>query len=142
MRTLFAATALAAVLLVPATASGAARLEAPSTAKLNGRVTATATGLKAPNGPGRFTLTLVADDKPARGANCLADLAGPKRARGGRVRFRARIPAKLRCYQGPNSPLGTIDTTAGRYHLVVGIKVDAASWGLGSFVRRKLRVRG
>ena len=141
MLTLLAPAPLAAVLLVPATASGAARLKAPSTAKVNGRVAVTASGLKAPNGPGRFTLTLVADDKPARGANCLVDLAGPKRARNGRVRFSARIPKKLRCYQGPNTPLGTINTTAGAYHLVVGIKVDAASWGLGSFVRRKLRVR-
>ena len=106
-------------------------------ARVGSRVSSSASGLKA----GRYTLTLVLDKAPARGARCLATLDGPKAARDGEVSLAGRIPSKLRCYQGLNTLLGTVPTSAGRYTLVTGVKVAPAGWdGDASYIRRPLRI--
>ena len=126
-----AACATAAALAVPAPAATPVRA-------VGEYVTFTASGLK----PGRYTLTLVADDAPARGARCLARVGKPRRARDGEVRIRGRVPGRLRCIQGANVELGRIDTTPGRYHLVLGVKVAPAAWSTKhSFIRKPLRIR-
>lgn len=114
------------------------RVVAPERARRGRRVEAVASGLER----GRYTLTLVADDAPARGARCLARVGRARRTTGGWVTIRGRIPRKLRCYQGLNSFLGSVRTTPGAYHLVIGVKIAPAGWDAEkTFLRSALRVR-
>ena len=114
------------------------RMDAPRSASVAGRVEVVASGLKR----GRYTLTLVADDQPARNARCLARIGTVQRTRGGWASFEGAIPKELRCYQGAGVFLGPVPTGPGAYHLVVGVKSAPAAWnGSRTFLRRKLRLR-
>jgi len=112
---------------------------APASVRRGASLDVTASGLDA----GRYTLTLVADKVPARGVRCLANVgAARRRAQLGWVRFRGRVPRRLRCYQGAGTSLGAVPAHAGAYHLVVGVKVAPAAWNADrSYLRRQIRVR-
>ncbi|HEX8103341.1 MAG TPA: hypothetical protein VF533_12065 [Solirubrobacteraceae bacterium] len=111
---------------------------APRRTRVGKRITAVGSGLV----PGKYTLTLVSDDAPVRGARCLARIGRRRATRGGWVTLRGRVPRKLRCYQGLNVFLGKVSTLPGAYHLVVGVKIGHAGWdGDHTFIRRRLRVR-
>ena len=113
-------------------------LTAPSSARRGAPLSVTASGLRF----GRYTLTLVADEQPARRARCLADVGTARRTTGGWVTLRGTVPRRLRCYQGANVLLGAVPAAAGAYHLVVGVKVAPDGWSAArSFPRRPVRVR-
>lgn len=113
-------------------------VDAPRKARQGKRVTAIGSGLE----DGRYSLTLVSDEQPVRGARCLARVGGRRVTEGGWVTLSGRIPRKLRCYQGLNSFLGKVPTSRGAYHLVVGVRIAPAGWdGDHTFIRRRLRVR-
>jgi hypothetical protein len=116
----------------------AAKLSAPSKAKVGDTVTAKASGLKA----GRYALTLVADIQPSQGASCVARIGKRQRTSGGRVEISGKIPKRTTCYQGNGSKLGKVKVTPGDYHLVVSVPDGpTGSSGTHSFVRRALKIK-
>jgi len=115
----------------------AATVDGPSRVEVRQTVRVEATGLK----DGRYTLSLVAKQRPARGASCLASIGRRKLVTDGDATFRGRVPSRLRCYQGPDNFLGRIRTTPGSYRFVIGVKTGGAAFdGEKSFVRRSVRV--
>ena len=126
---------------VQPTASSAAKaatpmIHAPASARLGGRVTVTTTGLVR----GRYALTLVSDQQPARHAFCLARLGTAVRA-STHPAFSATIPHRLRCYQGVATFLERVPARPGAYHFVVGVPIaPAASDGDHSLVRAAVRI--
>lgn len=115
-----------------------ADLAVAPTARRGAALTAVASGLRA----GTYRLTLVSDVVPARGVRCLADLGGPVRTRGGWATLRGVVPRRLTCVQGATTVAGRVTAAAGRYHLVVGVKVAPGGWSARfSYLRRAIRVR-
>lgn len=111
-------------------------IHAPAAATLGQTVRITTSGLVR----GRYALSLVADRRPARGAVCLARLAFDRR-RSAAPGFMARIPSRLRCYQGANRFLGRVPDAPGACHFVVGVPVaPAGSDGRYSLVRAAVRI--
>lgn len=113
-------------------------LSSPASVRRGKRLSVIGSGLIG----GRYTLTVVSDVSPARGVRCLADVGRARRTSGGWVTLAGTVPSRLRCYQGLNTFLGRVPAPAGRYHVVVGVKVSPAGWsGSRSYLRARLRVR-
>lgn len=120
---------------VPLASTAAAK---PTAARVGDTVTVSAHDLK----PGRYSLTLVADDRPTKRSACVARLTGRRRATAGSVRLRAEIPRRLTCWENNKVKLGTVKVTPGAYHLVVGVPDGPSGFDVDhSLFRRALRVK-
>jgi len=123
--------------LVPAAAALAAKLSAPSSARVGDEVTGKASGLK----PGRYVLRLSLDDTAGPRLACVARIGDLRTARHGKVRISGHIPRKLTCYENNSVREGRIKTAPGKYHLIVGVPQGHSGFGNGSFVRRALTIK-
>jgi len=103
------------------------------------RIEVEAKGLK----DGKYTLSLVRRlDKPS-GISCLGKIGKARRVTEGEAKFKGKVPARLRCYSGPDAEQfqGRIKTVPGKARLVIGVKDGPGAYrGDKSFVRRKIRI--
>jgi hypothetical protein len=127
------------LVFVPAfsqTAIAAVLLHAPSTAKLESRISVTASGLA----PGRYSLVL---SRSAGPTTCLAVVAVADAAAGKKVGFSGTLPKRLSCYLGRNSTFGGINLTAGTYWLTVGEFVPPAGFDTSAgFAKTPIKLVG
>jgi hypothetical protein len=138
MRTFVTLIALLAAFAGVAEAAGP-KLTAPRTARVGDSVTARATHLKT---GGRYALTLVADDRPARNASCVRKIAKPAAAPAGKVTLTGTIPRKLTCWQNNRVRLGRVTVADGAYHLIVAVPDGPAGFSVKySFVRSALKIK-
>jgi hypothetical protein len=138
MKRALPALLLAAALALPAGIALAAKLTAPSSARVGQLVSVKATGLNS----GRYTLTLVTDNPPGQRAACVARLAGPSRPSSGKLILGGTIPKKLQCWENDSVKLGTSKVTPGAYHLVVAVPDGPSGFSAKhSFVRRALTIK-
>src|SRR3954464_13856944 len=129
---------VALVLLVTAPAAAlAAKLTAPSSARVGNEVTGKASGLK----PGRYVLRLSLDKTSGPRLACVARIGELQDAKAGEVRISGHIPRKLTCYENNSVREGRIKTAPGKYHLVLGVPQGHSGFGAGSFVRRALTIK-
>jgi hypothetical protein len=137
-RDLAAAAGVCVVLVWAGVAAAAAvRIHAPASVRIAGpAIHVTAGGLR----PGRYALTLAAAPAPTRLTVCVARLATSAR-RSTSVSFSVRIPSRLRCYENDSVGLGSVKTSPGSYHLIVGVPDGPSGFALGaSFVRVPIRL--
>jgi hypothetical protein len=139
-RNAVAAIAVVALGLTASAALAAARLSAPATARVGGRITVTARGLK----PGSYRLFLefTALAPPGVSATgCLAEIGTPSRAVAGRVSISGVLPRRLACHQAEGPTEGYVTTKAGHYALDFGGFLPPAGFKTSqSFLRRAIQL--
>lgn len=118
-------------------AATAARMSAPSRARIGSRITVRASGLK----PGRYTL-LLARQLLIRGSSptiCSASV-GSAQARAGALTISAKLPRRLSCRTGQGPVEGHTSVRPGSYVLSLGILLPPAGFRGGSFLKRTIRL--
>jgi hypothetical protein len=118
-------------------AFAAAKLSAPSSARVGDSVAAHGSGLK----QARYALVLSLDDTAGPRVACVARIGKQKTSVNGRVTIRGKVPAHLRCWENNSVKLGRIAVKPGKYHLILGHPDGPAGFGKGSFLRHKLTIK-
>jgi uncharacterized protein (DUF2141 family) len=116
----------------------APKLSTPATAQVGDSVTARGSGLR----KARYALTLSLDDTAGPRTACVARIGAQKNSVGGRVTISGRIPSHLRCWENNSVRLGRVAVKPGKYHLILAHPDGPSGFGKGSFVRRKLTIKG
>jgi hypothetical protein len=132
---------LAVVMLLAcgaASALAAAKLSTPSSARVGDKITAHASGLEASS----YVLRLVLDNPAGQHTACVARIGKRKGSVKGKVTIAGRIPAQLQCWENDSVKLGKIAVKPGKYHLVLGHPMGPSGFGKGSFLRRRLTIKG
>jgi hypothetical protein len=125
-----------------AIAAGAARLSAPSKAKVGDQITAKGSHLKS---GGKYSLRLIFDGQPSEvglKVTCAANLGTRHKPSGGKVTISGKIPQRMSCYQGNGENLGTITVMPGKYHLLLAVPNGPTGSSVKfSFVRKALTIK-
>jgi hypothetical protein len=139
-RSAAAAVAVGAIGLTPSAALSASTLKAPSTARVGGRITVSASGLK----PGRYRLFLEFTALAPAGVSatgCLAAVGASAIAVTGHVTISGVLPKRLACHQAEGPTEGYVTTRAGHYALDFGGFLPPAGFKSSqSFIRRAIRL--
>jgi hypothetical protein len=113
-------------------------MTAPTTGAVGRIVHVSAHNLKR----GQYSLTLYANKAPTKNDFCQIRLATAPRPETS-VTFSARVPKRIPCYSGfPGSSRGSIETTTGKYDLIVAVRQGTSFSGSYSYVRRTIRIAG
>jgi hypothetical protein len=95
----------------------AARLKAPSTARLATRITVTASGLN----PGRYSLALyVVAIASAHPTVCTGQIGPTTKASSGQLTISGFLPTRLPCHSGAGPIVGYLTVRPGTYELILG----------------------
>jgi hypothetical protein len=137
-RRLSCLAAICSAALLDTAAQAAPTSDSPRSARIGGPAIHVAVrGLRA---DGRYALTLVANPSPTRLTVCVARLATEAR-RTTRVKFTARIPRRLHCYENDAVSLGPVATRPGAYHLIVAVADGPSGFApASSFVRIPIKL--
>jgi hypothetical protein len=120
--------------------AGGAQLRGPSIARLEGRVTFTATGLV----PGTYSMRLVyalTRDGAVAGTDCLAEVGSVTTARSRMVTISGVLPRRLACRSAAGPIEGYYTTKPrGGYLITVSRNEQGMPYGTTPFLKRTLRL--